>query len=194
MERLKMLINQYEQNQMRREDVLIKAKLKLIDGLTEEITDSSERILLDEMIDSFADIIAIQQDVILELESLMEQVSPVQTVPPKAFTEDQQVQEAFGAYLAGKGRSSYTVNDYCSRLKKIWYSFYEAYQERTLPADWRWEAQGVQENQPLLNAYRNIQPLMAYIQELIHTAQDKRNLANVRAAAKQMYLFWQYSQ
>ena len=61
-------IQWYEDNATRKEDDLIRANLKLIDSLFDEIEHSEDRIFVDKIISTFCEIIEIQRDVIQEAE------------------------------------------------------------------------------------------------------------------------------
>ena len=72
MNRIDEMINWYKENARRREYTLIKAKLKLIKSLLDEIENSEDRIFMDEIIDNFADIMALHRDVIMDKEIELE--------------------------------------------------------------------------------------------------------------------------
>lgn len=63
------LIELYEKNATRKEDNLIKVKLKMISNLLEEIGASEDRIFMEEIINAFAEIVETQRTVIENLEN-----------------------------------------------------------------------------------------------------------------------------
>lgn len=69
MEHLNDLIQWYEENATRKEDSLIKIKLKMINSLFDEITSSEDRLFMEEIIAAFAEIVSTQRSVISDLEA-----------------------------------------------------------------------------------------------------------------------------
>lgn len=98
------------------------------------------------------------------------------------FSNDKQVQEAFTQYCLSSGKSSYTVNDYCSRIKNLWKSFYSEYKEGVLPEELIVDEEVITSVNPLLNAYNHTEELSCYISMKIAGSEGNRNWANTRAA------------
>ena len=102
---------------------------------------------MEEIIDRFSDIVELQNTVIsdreMELESLAAAGSGCNTssfiaLRQDGFRDDKQLQAAFADYLSKKKKkplSSYTINDYCSRIRNVWKSFYAEYQAGSLPKE-----------------------------------------------------------
>ena len=184
-----------EQNATRKEDGLIKAKLKMINHLYDEIENSDDAIFMNEIIKTFLQIMDIQRGVIFDLQIEMESgtgYTPGQhsfvtayTMPQGGFQTDKQLQTAFTAFLTSKGRSSYTINDYCSRIRILWKTFYEDLQKGntispSIPED------AIRKDQPLLNAFLFSEDLILYIKKTLACAANKRNLANTQAAMSRL--------
>ena len=192
MEKINEQIQWYEQNATRKDDDLIKANLKLIDNLYSEIENSEDIIFLDKIIGTFCEIMEIQRDVIYNLETENEQCNAynvstqhnfaVAYTQPSEFTNDKKLQEAFTAYCIKAGKSSYTVNDYCSRIKNVWKSFYAEYQIGELSGEIEVNEEKINPNNPLLNAYYHADELHCYISMKIAESEGNRNWANTRAA------------
>lgn len=197
MNRIDEMINWYKENATRREYTLIKAKLKLIKSLLDEIENSEDRIFVDEIIDNFADIMALHRDVIMDKETELESCAAAFGVGDNStsgfvafltqtngFRDDKQLQAAFAAYLASKKKkplSSYTINDYCSRIRNLWKSFYAEYQAGSLPKELSENVEIIHEDNPLINALNNIDELNCYAEMCMHS-ENGRNWANAIAA------------
>ncbi len=185
-------IQWYDDNATRKDDELIKANLKLIDNLYNEIENSEDKIFLDKIINTFCEIIDIQKDVINDITMEMEQVGlssfsnqqafAVDYSAIKEFSDDKQIQNAFTSYCLGKSKSSYTVNDYCSRIKNLWKLFYEEYKKGDLPKELIVNEEEINSDTPLLNAYHHTDELACYISMKIAGTDGNRNWLNVRAA------------
>ena len=175
-----------------REDIVIDAKLKMIETLSKEIENSDDQVIIQEIINTCYDIINIQKDMIDTLSYKIQEVSAIAGIGQdynnsiEEFANDEQIRSAFTAYLnygAKKQLSSYTVNDYCSRIKNLWKTFYDDYTNKgdvrdklsvTLP-DVIWD-------EILMNAYENIEALKEYVEIKIFENEGNRNWANTRAA------------
>ena len=185
MKKINEQIQWYDKNSTRKDDDLIKANLKLIDNLYSEIENSEDKIFLDKIISTFCEIMEIQRDVINELQaeswSYNDSTGYVYTNQTE-FTDDKQLQEVFTAYCIKAGKSSYTVNDYCSRIKNVWKSFYAEYQNGELPEEIEVNEEKINPNNPLLNAYYHADELHCYISMKIAVNEGNRNWANTRAA------------
>lgn len=185
-------IKWYNDNATRKDDGLIKANLKLINNLYNEIENSEDKIFLDKIINTFCEIIEIQKEVINEVAMAAEQ-GGLSSAPNqqafvvdysdiKEFSDDKQIQNAFTSYCLGKGKSSYTVNDYCSRIKNLWKSFFEEYKNDGLPKELIVNEEKINSDTPLLNAYHHTDELACYISAKIVGTEGNRNWLNVRAA------------
>lgn len=185
-------IKWYDDNATRKDDGLIKANLKLINNLYNEIENSEDKIFLDKIINTFCEIIEIQKDVINDVTMTSEQIG-LSSVPNgqafivdysgiKEFVDDKQIQNAFTSHYLGKGKSSYTINDYCSRIKNLWKLFYEEYKNGELPKELIVNEEKINSDTPLLNAYHHTDELACYISAKIVCTEGNRNWLNVRAA------------
>lgn len=185
-------IKWYDDNATRKDDGLIKANLKLINNLYNEIENSEDKIFLDKIINTFCEIIEIQKEVINDVAMAAEQgglssapnqqAFAVDYSDIKEFSDDKQIQNAFTSYCLGKGKSSYTVNDYCSRIKNLWKSFYEEYKKGELPKELIVNEEEINLDTPLLNAYHHIDVLTCYVSMMIAISEGSRNWLNTRAA------------
>lgn len=207
MEKIDEQIQWYEQNATRKDDDYIKANLKLINDLYNEIEAFEDKMFVDKIIGTFCEIIEVQRDVNNELNNELEAyayyaapnqhnfvsthklnaddippISEVSIIKTENFQNDKQLQDTFTAYCLSNGKSSYTVNDYCSRIKNLWKSFYAEYQQGELPEELEVIKEKITPNNPLLNAYYHIDELNCYISMKIAGAEGNRNWANTRAA------------
>ena len=192
MEKIKEQIQWYENNATRKDDDLIKANLKLINNLYAEIENSEDKIFLDKIIGTFCEIMEIQRDVINDVMVLSEQGAFCSAPNQQSFivdysgtaefSDDKQLQAAFTSYCLGMSKSSYTVNDYCSRIKNLWKNFYEEYQNGELPREIEVIEEKIKPNSPLLNAYYHADELNCYISMKIAVNEGNRNWAKTRAA------------
>lgn len=178
-----------EQNATRKDDDLIRVKLKMINELYKEIEYAEDRLFMDEIIETFLGIMDIQRGVIYDLRMEMESGSgytPGQhsfvaayIQPEEGFQTDKQLQTAFATYLTSKGKSSYTINDYCSRIRNLWKLFCND-PEVSVPMD------GVLPEHPLVNAFVFSKELNKYVSDKLTCAENKRNLANSQAAMRRL--------
>ena len=185
-----------EQNATRKDDDLIRVKLKMINELYKEIEYAEDRLFMDEIIETFLGIMDIQRGVIYDLQMEMESGSgytPGQhsfvaayTQPEEGFQTDKQLQTAFATYLTSKGKSSYTINDYCSRIRNLWKSFYSDYKAGKLPEELMVDEAGILPEHPLVNTFNHADELYAYISMKMAGAENKRNLANTQAAMRRL--------
>ena len=195
-------IQWYEQNATRKDDDLIKANLKLINNLFDEIENSEDRIFIDKIISTFCEIMEIQRDVIQEAEyndMIASGYGPTQSnliatyVPQmEGFKNDEQLRSAFAYYLTHQVKkpfSSYTINDYCSRIKILWKSFYEECKNNEMPDSIRVLEERVVPDNPLLNAYHHIDEIQYYLNMKISLDKENRNLTNARAAFNKLDKF-----
>ena len=192
MKKIEEQIKWYDDNATRKDDGLIKANLKLINNLYNEIENSEDKIFLDKIINTFCEIIEIQKEVINDVAMAAEQgglssapnqqAFAVDYSDMKEFSDDKQIQNAFTSHYLGKGKSSYTVNDYCSRIKNLWKSFYEEYKKGDLPKELIVNEEEINSDTPLLNAYHHIDVLTCYVSMMIAISEGSRNWLNTRAA------------
>ena len=184
----------YENNSSRMEDDYIKANLKLIKNLAENLEDSNEIMFIKKMADTFLDIINTEREVIQELEDELEAqplCAPAKhnyvssdIIPIDGFNSDDQIKNVFTAYMIEKEKSDFTTNDYILRVRNLWKCFEHEYRTGQLNEDL---AYLVPEEQiaigcPLLNAYRHINALNRYIALNIEKNSRDRNWANIRAS------------
>lgn len=98
------------------------------------------------------------------------------------FQNDKQLQNAFTQYCLSNGTSSYTVNDYCSRIKKTWKSFEDDYRTGNLRDSLASKFPEIPWDGILMNVYYNIETLCEYIKGKIAETEGNRNWLNARAA------------
>lgn len=146
MEKIDKLIKWCEENNFRKEYMIIKAKLKMIDVLAEDFSLLEDGRFIEEIVDAFAEIIGVQQEIIddmkMEIESCSNYV-PVreETEEEKkarekeslkrdnpyipldgGFRNEKQIAMFFSNYLQyhnSKELSKLTAYDYCCRVKSI---------------------------------------------------------------------------
>ena len=98
------------------------------------------------------------------------------------FNDDRQLQNAFTQYCLSNGISSYTVNDYCSRIKKTWKSFDDDYRNGNLKDNLVSKFPEIPWDSVLMNVYYNIEALTEYVKGKIAETEGNRNWLNARAA------------
>jgi len=98
------------------------------------------------------------------------------------FQDDRQLQNVFTQYCLSNGTSSYTVNDYCSRIKKTWKSFEDDYRTGNLKDDLASKFPEIPWDGVLMNVYYNIEVLAEYVRGKIAETEGNRNWLNARAA------------
>ncbi len=193
-QKIQELIEWYDENSTRKEDEYIKANLKLVIHLAENIEHSEDIIFIEKIIDTFSDIIKKQREVIqtLEDESVFQPFSaPTQhnyvssyVAPLEGFINDDQIKAVFFAYMKEEGKSSFTTNDYILRVQNLWRSFYSNYEAGELPNELAESVikEETHPESPLLNAYNYIEELNCYVSMKIASADGNRNWTNVRAS------------
>ena len=97
------------------------------------------------------------------------------------FQNDEQLQNAFTAYCLNDGKSSYTANDYCSRIKSLWKNFYNEYEENSRDG-YNFIEEKIIPNSPLLNVYNQAEFFFTFIEKKIIETDGNRNWTNARAA------------
>lgn len=112
------LIEWYDENSTRKEDDYIKANLKLVMNLAENVENSNDIMFIEKIADTFCDIVKKQREVIQELEyetgdlaanGNMDRQSymPSYVTPMDNFSNDGQIRAVFSAYMQKEGKSSY---------------------------------------------------------------------------------------
>ena len=191
------LIDWYEDNSTRKEDDFIKAKLKSIIHLAENVENSEDIMFIEEIVQTFGDIIRKQRTIIRELEEESDFLPIGQDfgqqsfmtsyiAPIEGFSNDEQIKAGFTAHMQkpGKEKSPFTINDYILRIQNLWRSFYSDYEAGELPSELA-EAvikDKIKQDSPLLNAYNYIDELNCYLGMKIAGDFSNRNWLNVRAA------------
>ena len=183
-------ISWYEQNSTNWYDDLVRIELEKIRALYDVYEDSTDEMFVNEMIEAFCKIIEHQRERINELESesyagtqyLADDILAEKSIPEEGFQNDKQLQEVFTAYCLNDGKSSYTVNDYCSRIKNLWKSFLAEYTQDASSTDLKINREKINRDTPLLNAFYHTQELNYYIGKKIAESEGNRNWANTRAA------------
>ena len=196
-EKIQDLILWYEENSTRKEDDYIKANLKLVIHLAENVEHSEDLMFIEKITETFCDIIKKQREVIQVLEYEAD-FQPINSVAPNnyvssyaspigGFTSDEQIKSVFVNFMIHgkeKQRSSFTANDYVLRVQNLWRSFYADYEARKLPSELAESVirDEIQQDAPLLNAYNYIEELNCYLSMKIAGESSNRNWLNVRAA------------
>ena len=168
-------IDWYEQNSTGTYDDVVRIELEKINRLHDAFDDMTDDLFVREMIGSFCKIIETQRDRIAELEGELNAAPCGGFKPFTAAAQPQngkQLQEAFIAYCLEKGKSTYTANDYCSRIKNLWNAF----------AQEQGEAGQAAKDDPLWSAFLSLEPLGRFITDKIAAGDGARNWANTRAA------------
>ena len=189
------LIDWYEDNSTRKEDDFIKAKLKSVIHLAENVENSEDIMFIEEIVQTFGDIIRKQRVIIRELEEESEFLPLGQdfdqqsfltsyVTPIEGFTNDDQIKNAFSAYMKNEGKSSFTTNDYILRVQNLWQNFEHEFRTRQLEEDLLHlvSEEQISLEYPLLNAYRHINALNKYVALNMEKNAGDRNWANIRAA------------
>ena len=188
MKRIEEQLQWYQQNASSCYDDLVSIELEKINMLYDRYEDHSNEMFVEEMIESFCKIIERQRERIHDIEGETNLTVPRHTmlaqdaIMKEDFQNDKQLQEVFTAYCLNNGKSSYTVNDYCSRIKNLWKSFYEEYQSGKLPEELAVIEEKVKSHTPLLNVYNHIDEINCYVSMKIAENEGNRNWANARAA------------
>ena len=184
----------YELNVNGTEDDYVKANLKLIKDLAQNIKNSDDIRSIEKIVSTFCEIMDIQRETIHELSVVYTQpVGNNQSqhnyvssyiAPVEGFTNDDQIKAAFSAYMKKEGKSSFTTNDYILRVQNLWQSFEHEYRTRQLGEDLLHlvSEEQISLEYPLLNAYRHINALNRYVALNIEKNAGDRNWANIRAA------------
>ena len=191
------LIDWYEDNSTRKEDDFIKAKLKSIIHLAENVENSEDIMFIEEIVQTFGDIIRKQRTIIRALEEESEFLPIGQdfvqqnfmtsyVAPIEGFSNDEQIKARFTAYMQkpGKEKSPFTINDYILRIQNLWRSFYADYTAGEIPNELAESVlqEEIRQDSPLLNAYNYIEELNCYLSMKIAGNSANRNWLNVRAA------------
>ena len=146
MDNIKELIKWCDDNNTRKEYMLIKARLKMINVLREELSTFEDSRFIEEIIDAFSEIIGIQQEIIYDMKMEIESCSNnlqehEETEEEKKarekenlkrdnpyiptdgeFKNEKQIATSFSNYLQyhnAKSLSKLTAYDYCCRVKNI---------------------------------------------------------------------------
>lgn len=196
-EKIKEQIEWYNQNASRKEDDYIKANLKLIKNLTENVENSEDIIFIEKIIGTFCEIIETQRDVIRELEMVdfqpdtyvaSQQHFVTSCVAPAAqLSSDDRIKAALTDYMVKEGRSPATTTDYISRIQNLWQEYVIAYRTGKLnekllhmvPED------SITPESPMSSAYHHIEAMKQYVAQNMAESEGSKNLANlanVRAA------------
>jgi len=200
MDRIDTLIQMHDEI-IRKEEPIIISKLRMINDLYPSCEDSDDKMLFDEIINTFADIVALQKEMINDLRIESETIksgNPTMTsggfshnytanptLSMDDYKTDAHIQAAFFYHLTHnvkKPLSTYTINDYCSRIRNLWNSFSNVYKNGELPDDLLVDEERITKENPLMNAYLHIDELVCYIGMLSAASQDSRNIANMKAA------------
>ena len=127
-------------------------------------------MFIEEIVQTFGDIIRMQRTIIRELEEEAEFLPAGQdfrqqsfmmsyVAPVEGFANDEQIKAKFTACMQrpGKEKSPFTINDYILRIQNLWRSFYSDYDAGKLPSELAELVikDEIQPDSPLLNAYNH---------------------------------------
>ena len=195
MQKIEKQIQWYKQNSNSLYDDMVSIELEKINSLYDRYEEHTNEMFVEEMIESFCKIIEKQREKIneLEYESANDEIIAFSSQPvghsfinvlnnQEGFQDDKELQFAFTQYCLRNGTSSYTVNDYCSRIKKIWKSFEDDYRNGKLSGELSDMFPEVPWDGVLLNVYENIDILGKYVKEKIDETNGNRNWLNARVA------------
>lgn len=202
MQKIEKQIQWYKQNSNSLYDDIVRIELEKINSLYDRYEEHTNEMFVEEMIESFCKIIDKQREKIneLEYEFANDEMTAFSSQPvghsfinvlnnQEGFQDDKELQFAFTQYCLRNGTSSYTVNDYCSRIKKIWKSFEDDYQNSELSGELSEMFPEVPWDGILLNVYDNIDILGKYVKEKIDETNGNRNWLNARAALNKFVEF-----
>ncbi len=182
-------IQWYKQNANSLYEDMISIELEKINSLYERYDDHADEMFVEEMIESFCKIIEKQRDKIRDIEAegliseeTLRESKEIINISQEGFQNDKQLQAAFTQYCLNNGASSYTVNDYCSRIKKLWKSFEEDCRSGEIPDNLSSLLPETPWDGVLLNAFENTESLGRYIRFKIDETNGNRSLLNTRAA------------
>ena len=195
-------------------DAIVGLELDKIIGLYCMYEDHTNEMFVNEMIESFCKIIEKQREKIDAIEarsangfasqplghSYVAAQSAYRDNKPapapeaeymlqEGFQDDEQLQQAFTQYCLSNGVSSYTVNDYCSRIRKTWRTFEDEHRRGKLKEELAVQYPDILWDGILLNAYDCIEVMGLYILEKIAVTDSNRNWLNARAALNKLYEF-----
>lgn len=197
MNKIEQLIKWCDEHNTRKEYVLIKARLKMIRTLCEELSSLEDNRFVEEIIDSFSEIMGIQQEVIDDMKmeyevstanvSLMNESEQDKEkrlnnyLPSEAgFQTDKQLARSFSNYLQYhnvKKLSKLTAYDYCSRVKNLWEPFIKDSKDAELV---------IVNDNPMLNVYNNIEAVLKYVDKKLKSLEkgtsEFKNTANASAS------------
>ncbi len=209
MNKINDLIAWYQENSARKEFDYIEAHLNLVNNLFNKMDNFEDKMYIDKIIDTFCEIVKMQGEVIkeLEIENIPydnDEDNYTTPNPNKDFlfnnyigyysseyTDDRYLQNAFTNYCLEMGKSTYTINDYCSRIKTLWKIFYNEYEQGNLK-NTQLNTDKVKFDAPLINVYNNIEAINKFIISKNDEAQISRNWANTRAAFNKFYKFYKF--
>lgn len=214
MKKIEEQIQWYEQNANSLYDDMICIELEKINSLYNRYEDHTSEMFVEEMIESFFKIIERQREKINDLETNVSSGvtgsfgnqpfgRAYMTAPNlrrdniprdpeeknEDFQNDKQLQNAFTQYCLSNGTSSYTVNDYCSRIKKTWKSFEDDYRNGKLKDNLASNYPEIPWDGVLMNVYNNIETLSEYVKGKIAETEGNRNWLNARASINKFYEF-----
>lgn len=221
MKKIDELILWYEQNSLTTHDYIVSIELEKINSLYDKYKDHSNKMFVEEMIESFCKIIERQQEKAIELEENLKNeinannydngifsgsrsfgydymtrsnlsgdgTSAEFEEKIECFQDGKQLQNAFTQYCLANGSSSYTINDYCSRIKKTWKFFYDDFKNGKLNDDLAAKFPEIPWDDVLMNVYYHIDALSEYVKFKITETNSNRNWLNARAAINKFYEF-----
>ena len=210
MNKINELIKWCDDNNTRKEYMLIKAKLKMIDTLCEEIPSLDDNRFVEEIVDAFSEIINIQQEIIDDIKMEYESYtpsSPIQncyigtnSVAIKNNLSEEELQKIRNPYLPfetgfqtdkqlAKSFSNYLQYHNVKKLSKLTaYDYCSRVKNLWDPfiRDCKEIELNIVANNPMLNVYNNIDAVLRYVdtkfKSLEKGTSEFKNTANASAA------------
>ena len=210
MNKINELIKWCDDNNTRKEYMLIKAKLKMIDTLCEEIPSLKDNRFVEEIIDAFSEIIDIQQEIIDDIKLKYESYTPSSSLQNCYIgtnsaainnnLSEEELQKIRNPYLPletgfqtdkqlAKSFSNYLQYHNVKKLSKLTaYDYCSRIKNlwNTLIKDCKEIELNIVANNPMLNVYNNIDTVLRYVdtkfQSLEKGTSEFKNTANASAA------------
>ena len=219
MDKIKELIKWCDDNNTRKEYMLIKAKLKMIDTLCEEIPSLEEERFIHEIVNAVSEIIDIQQEIIDDMKMEYETYTPggsikncyigTNCVAINNNLSEEELQKINNPYLPSEAGfqtdkqlakcfSNYLQYHNVKKLSKLTAYDYCS-RVKNLWGSFIKNCKDVDliiaDNNPMLNVYNNIDAVLSYVYQKLKSLEEKKgtsefkNIANASAALNKFYEF-----
>lgn len=210
MEKINQLIKWCDDHNIRKEYVLIKARLKMIRTLCEELPSLEDNRFVEEIIDSFSEILGIQQEIIDDMKTEYETYTPSgsmqncyiasNNVAVSNILSEEELQRINNPYLPSEAGfqtdkqlarsfSNYLQFHNVKKLSKLTaYDYCSRVKNLWEPfvENWKEAELDIIENNPMLNVYNNIDVVLRYVDKKLKSLEkgtsDFKNTANASAA------------